>query len=575
MRVANEVKVGIVVVIAALLTVFGYFFLRGVGLGADLYYLRVKGPAAIAAGNDVRLQGVKVGQVQEVVLDDETQKPLLTLAVRRHNKLLKTYTYAISSSALIGESYVDIRGPYDPTVARYEPNRTDEIIPGEMPTGLGRVTDEATELMKDFRVTLGKFNVTIDRVNKGVLSYENQIKLARTLDNVTKLTERVGQAFGPEGVRFGFGDPRARESLNRALEGAAATTKNLDSVTTNINAIMAENRSQLHDLLGNLSRASTDVAGLAETLRFVANHGNLQENVAGAFKSLRAAADNMEATTKNVRTLTADPATTRDIREMLTALRQATESLRDTAGTIKGAVGDPGTQGQIKDIITTLRTTVGTLQATTENLRDASAGFKNVVGDPQVQSDLKAIPAELRGTLVAARATAERIDALLGGRRHRNAPAAGGGVASQRQGYAPGGFDFTYRRWLSVDGGPRTGADLTGRNYGDLDFRSEFFGRPFRLGIAGIGDGNDITAQTGSFMGRDGSLRYGLYRSKLGVGADWHQNRFSLEGNWWDPNNRSWNAFLGYRVHPQAEIFVGREQIRGVRSNTVGVRLSP
>src|SRR4028118_1915321 len=104
MRGATEARVGAVIVLALALIVVGYFFLRGMGLGADIYYVRLTGPANIATGNDVRLQGVKIGQVQEVTLDPVTQKPLLTLAVRRNNPpfvLLQSYQYSIQSGSLL------------------------------------------------------------------------------------------------------------------------------------------------------------------------------------------------------------------------------------------------------------------------------------------------------------------------------------------------------------------------------------------------------------------------------------------------------------------------------------------
>jgi hypothetical protein len=59
MKTGNEARVGVVVVAALALALSGYFFLRGTARGADLYYLRINGPATIAQGNDVRLQGVK------------------------------------------------------------------------------------------------------------------------------------------------------------------------------------------------------------------------------------------------------------------------------------------------------------------------------------------------------------------------------------------------------------------------------------------------------------------------------------------------------------------------------------
>ena len=77
MRYSNEIRVGIVFLGGLALIVFGYFYLRGLGLNAEFYTLRLNGAASIAQGNDVRLQGVKIGQVSEVNFDPETQQPIL------------------------------------------------------------------------------------------------------------------------------------------------------------------------------------------------------------------------------------------------------------------------------------------------------------------------------------------------------------------------------------------------------------------------------------------------------------------------------------------------------------------
>jgi ABC-type transporter Mla subunit MlaD len=592
MRIANEVRVGIVVMLALTLMLIGYFVLRGIGLGADLYYMRLNTAATVARGNDVRLQGVLVGQVQEVTLDAATQKPLLTLALKGDNprvKLLTKYAYSVQASSLIGESYVDIRGEYDPNAPVYEANNQAQIIPGTASPGIAGITDQASQLASDFRTTLLKFNVTLDRINKGVLSYDNQIRLAKTLDNVTKLTQQVGQSFGPNGVKIGFGDPAAQRSLNEALQNAAVASRqakdiareaqgaarNINRLTGSAGGVLNENRPQLRQLLVSFNRTANNVAGLTETLDFALRQGGFKENSQIAFQSLRRAAENVEATTAGFRSLSNDPATQKNLRDTVAALRESTEALRDTARIISGTINDPEVRTQIAGTLRTLNATATTLQQTTENLRDTTAGFKSIVTDPQVQDDLRAIPSELRGTLEATRSTAERFNSLLGGRRNRNAPATGGGgTAPQQSGYAPGGVDFTYRRLTNPKGTP-SGPDNSGRNYGDVTFNAELFGGPFRAGLANIGESTDVTLQSGKFLGKNGAVRYGLYRSKLGAGADYRKGRFSLEGNLYDPNNSSYNIYGGVRVSPQVEVLLGHEKIRGVRSNSIGVRLSP
>jgi hypothetical protein len=222
--------------------------------------------------------------------------------------------------------------------------------------------------------------------------------------------------------------------------------------------------------------------------------------------------------------------------------------------------------------LTTLNTTANTLAQTSENLRDATAGIKNIFGDPKVQDDVKAIPAELRRTLEATTSTAERMNNLLGGRRRsrdaaQTGDADGTGNAGEdgRQGALLGGFNFTARRL-------NKGED---KIFGDIGFQTELFGGPFRVGLDELGEGTRFTLQSGKFLGDHAAIRYGLYRSKLGVGADYRMGRFSLEANLYDPNDRSWNVYGGVRLSRGVELLLGRENRGSVRSNAIAVRLRP
>ncbi len=446
MRAVDEVRVGVVVVLALLLALSGYFFLRGAGplSRMDEYRLLVEqGVAIVATGNDVRFEGVKVGEIKKVELDAASQKPLLTLSIERRQppiKLHSNYLYTVRAVSPIGENYVDIRPNPEAKGAAgavyaansSQPIRGGRAIPGLTEAGEqvagaaanatkiaqraeANVSRQVTTLSRDLRTTMGKFNVTLDRINKGVLSYPNQIKLAQTLDGVARLTQSAQQGFGPQGIRVALGDARSQRALNSALENAALTARegrsvarNLSRLTGDLGGVVGENRGQLRALLGSLNRASTGVAGLTQNLNATMRDGKFQENAQIAFGSLRRAAENVEAGTAGFKAIAGDPTTQQNLRDTLDALRETTETLRDTAAIVNEAVADPETQGQVKGILTSLNATAGTLQTAVENLNAISAGLKNVVADPQVQLNLKETAANLNGTLAATRAAAEQ-----------------------------------------------------------------------------------------------------------------------------------------------------------------------
>lgn len=591
MRYSNEIKVGIVFLLGLFVIIFGYFWLRGVGLGADLYYVKLNGAAQIAQGNDVRLQGVKIGQVQEVGFDEQTQRPILTLAVRKGKppfKLLKNYVYSVQSAGIVGENYFDIRGPFNPTTAIYEPNEESQIIPGKAGGGITAVTDVAAETAKDFQVTLKNLNVTLDRVNKGVLNYQNQLKLSRALEGVARLTASAQQGFGPNGIRVGLGDPAAQRDLNLAVARLAAATqsgqvaaRNLEitsrqfggltgdtrALIGDLRGTVGENRTRLNGLLGSLGSASNNIAGLTETLDFAFKQGGFKENSQLAFQSLRRAAENVEVATGGLRRLSEDQATQDDLKRTLTALRESTEALRDTAVTIKTALGDDDNRAQIGGALTSL-------SATAKNLENVTAGLNNIVGDAALQANVKAAAANLNTTLEATSAAAARINGLLGGRKPKSgAPGAASQNAVGASANFPTGVDFTFRRYLDTPN-LNGAANVSGRNFGDATFNGEFFGGPFRLGLANIGDGDDLTLQSGQFFGQNAAVRYGLYRSKLGAGVELRRGRFSLEGNVWGLNDRSYNLYGGVQATKNVQIMIGRENLRGGGTNAIGVRIT-
>ena len=584
MRYSNEIRVGIVFLGGLALMIFGYFYLRGLGLNAEFYTLRLNGAASIAQGNDVRLQGVKIGQVSDVNFDPKTQQPILKIAVRRADpsyKLLKNYAYSVQISGLVGENYVDIRGPYDPAADSYNPDDPDEIIPAEAAGGILAATNSANDLAKSLETTIQKVNTTLDSINNGVLNNPNQKKLAQALDDVARLTKSASQTFDQNtGKRLQnalASAERASANIERATRDAGGLSRDVQGLvrnangelrrtSNNFNGIASENRGELRKLLANTTRASDSVAGLTETLDFTLRAGNFPENSQAALKSLRITADNIAVATQGLRKLSDDPTTTTDLKRTLVALRESTESLRDTAASLQGFVAGDGT-GQLKGVLASLGTTANNLEVTTTSIN-------KIVADPAFLDDVKGGADNLNATLAATRASAERINALLGGKKRAQTDAAtGAGVAdvSAANQFGSPGASLILR---SLSETPR---GKSGRNFGDARFDADLLGGPFRIGIDNIGDGDNFTLQSGKYLSNNLAARYGLYRSKLGVGLEARKGKFFVEGNAYGLNNPSYNLYGGVTITRNLDLMAGAESIRGngSGSGSIALRLRP
>ena len=565
MKAANEVRVGAVVLAALALLIFGYIYFRGVGIGAQLYYVRLQQPANISAGADVRLQGVKIGVVHDVSLDLKTQKPLLVLAVNRHSppyQLRKSYSYTITSASLLGDHYVDIHGPVTADNTVYQPDDPDQIIVAKS-SDLGTVKDELVDGMQE---TMKQLNVTLSRINNGVLSGENQKNLTVALQGLAQLTKQASKGVGPGGFKVALGDQKAAEALRLTLQNSAAAADAVNRTSELAAQLLAQNRQRTNSIFINLDKSAKQTADVMESLNFMLKHSGIEQNAPQTFAALHDAAENVKTATEGFKSL-GNGDSVKGIQESLASLRESSDALRDATVSIKNLLTDTTMQGQFKSTFASLQQISSTLEQTSDNLNQASAGLKNVLGDAKLQEDLKASANELHTTLANTSAAAARVNHLLGGKSPDSSEpksTSTNNTEKQKPDNRSSGLDFT-TRYLNNE---------KDHYYGDLTFNSSLFGGPFRLGLSGIGEDNSLTLQTGNYLGDGGDIRYGLYRSKLGLGADYYWKRFSLEGNIYDPNNSSWNAYLGLKLTPQVQVLLGKEKQGNVRSTAIGVRLS-
>ncbi len=64
--------------------------------------------SGISLGSDVRVGGIKVGVVSDMVLDTNTYEAVVTMQIRRTTKLPKDSSAAVASAGLLGEKFVQL-----------------------------------------------------------------------------------------------------------------------------------------------------------------------------------------------------------------------------------------------------------------------------------------------------------------------------------------------------------------------------------------------------------------------------------------------------------------------------------
>lgn len=112
-KLNNEIKTGVVVILAALLLLFVVYKMGGIKTekGYDLYCL-FNYVSGLEDNAPVKLAGVKVGEVKKVThtYDEDETKVMVTLSMDSASRVRQDSQIRISTTGLIGEKYIEITG---------------------------------------------------------------------------------------------------------------------------------------------------------------------------------------------------------------------------------------------------------------------------------------------------------------------------------------------------------------------------------------------------------------------------------------------------------------------------------
>jgi phospholipid/cholesterol/gamma-HCH transport system substrate-binding protein len=110
-KYSAETVVGIFVVIGLLCVAYMTVKLGKVSLFGDDYYplhARFASVSGLRAGNPVEMDGIEVGRVERMSIDQDKQLAVLELRIRKGIRIYDDATASIKTSGLIGDKFVKI-----------------------------------------------------------------------------------------------------------------------------------------------------------------------------------------------------------------------------------------------------------------------------------------------------------------------------------------------------------------------------------------------------------------------------------------------------------------------------------
>ncbi|MGH9315860.1 MAG: MlaD family protein [Thermoanaerobaculia bacterium] len=286
--VGRRFRVGIVVLIALIAVMASIFT---IGKRANLfrkkfpYETRFDSASGLVAGNPVRLNGVNVGNVLEVVLSgdpaDRTVRVVYDVDRRAAPRLRKGTHASIKTIGLLGDKYIELEGgtAEEPVVE----------IGGQIPpapgAGIEKLLEGGGDLLTDLSGIARSLKKILARTEEGKgflgqLTSESEEgarlgnSLHATLTSLGAILKKVEGGHGLVGKlltddRYGR---ETSESLQAAIHSVQSVFGKIeDGMRTNTSAIAAllsdpEGKKKVYALIDNLSAAALSLARVAEDL---------------------------------------------------------------------------------------------------------------------------------------------------------------------------------------------------------------------------------------------------------------------------------------------------------------------
>ncbi len=240
----KEIKTAILVICSILLFIWGYGFLKGHDLltSYKMLYVKYDNVDGLAVGAPVTISGLPVGNVKKIELQPETGKLVVQIQIKSDFPISKSSVAQMYSPSALGGKQIAIL-----------PNLKDIT---EIETG-------------GFLKSTEKLGLT-DALVGQVMPVKD--KLEKVLENANFLLTNVNQIL----------DEKTKANLRASLQSLNETILEFKNTATQVNGLMADNKSKIGSTMSNIDKASANFSKLSDSL----SKSNIGQTVKNLEKTL-------------------------------------------------------------------------------------------------------------------------------------------------------------------------------------------------------------------------------------------------------------------------------------------------
>ena len=262
MKFRNELKVGLAIVVAVLLFIVGVRYFEDIPIFSGTYelYTTFENAGGLVAGNPVRINGVNVGQVDNVRLVPAQRRAVVRFHIDRGMRIPRGSSADVSGLEALGSVRLDI----NLARASQDVYAEGDTLPSAPPSSFDEIFDEAPNYARRADSVLVAANTTFAAAE--MLLASPQSELNRTLRAVAGSASALEALLRTEQQRLG-GVLAGVDSLTRSLNRFAGPGgDSLQQALGTLNDV-------LRRLDGNLAALETTTARL-DTLALAINRGD-------------------------------------------------------------------------------------------------------------------------------------------------------------------------------------------------------------------------------------------------------------------------------------------------------------
>lgn len=245
MKVSNEIKIGITVVIAIVVAYFGFRVMRDVPLFASskVIYTKFDDVTGLLPGNIVVIKGFKVGSVSKMDFIQDEDSTLVTLNIDEDIDIPVGSIATIVSPGPIGAKYIEIvKSDSD------ESYKNGDQITGVFGSGiLEEFAEKGEELTDDIISTIKNLDTLLVGVNN-TLDGDSQENIKSTLKNISESTGTLDQV------------------IQKSQADITDLINSVNNVMADLDTLSGDNRENLNSILESLEKTSSELETLSSEL---------------------------------------------------------------------------------------------------------------------------------------------------------------------------------------------------------------------------------------------------------------------------------------------------------------------